>query len=491
MRNKFHVYSSDIIKKLPIKPFVDWHVYCFTICKQIGGKRMEKIIQINDFINGLVWGPYMLALLVGTGIFLSIRLGFPQVVNFKFIMKNTIGKMFGKSQTGAEGDITSSQAGLSAIAAVVGTGNIAGVATAIAIGGPGAIFWMWFSAFFGMASKFSEIALGIKYREKMEDGTVAGGAMYYLAKGLKSKFLSYFFSVMVIITYFIMGAVVDTNSIALSIQEQWGIQPVMTGIFLAIATAVVILGGIKRMGRVCEYLSPFMGGIYVVAGLAVIALNLDKVPAAIGLIFSNAFKPIAATGGFAGATFSQLVTAGIARGLFSNEAGMGSSPILHSSAQVNHPIEQSIWGVTEVFIDTIIICTITALTIVISGEWTTGVSGVALTMRAFNKALPGNIGSLIVLGSALLFGYSCLITVNFYCERAGEYLFGPKVIQPIRYLWIICIVIGSMGGLEFVWSLADTANGLMAIPNLIGLIFLSGTVVSLKREFFNKKQKVS
>lgn len=451
---------------------------------------MEKIIEINSFINGIVWGPYMLAFLVGTGIFLTFRLGFTQVVDFKFIMKNTVGKMFGKSSTGAEGDITSSQAGLSAIAAVVGTGNIAGVATAIAIGGPGAVFWMWLSAFFGMASKFSEITLGIKYREKMKDGTVAGGAMYYLDKGMNSKFLSYFFSVMVIIAYFIMGAVVDTNSVALSVQEQWGIQPIITGIVLAVATGVVILGGIKRMGRVCEYLSPFMGGIFIIAGLAAILLNINKVPGALALIFSSAFRPIAATGGFVGASFGQMVKMGIARGLFSNEAGMGSSPILHSSAQVNHPIEQSIWGVAEVFIDTMLICTMTALPIIISGEWTTGVSGVALTMRAFNATLPGNIGSYIILGAVLLFGYSCLITVNFYCERAGEYLFGPKVVKPIRYLWIICIVIGSLGGLEFVWDLADTANGLMAIPNLIGLIFLSGTVVSLKKEFFGNKQKI-
>ncbi len=449
---------------------------------------MDKVVQINDWLNGLVWGPYMIALLVGTGIFLTVRLGFPQVINFGFIMKNTVGKMFKKPE-GVEGDITSGQAGLSAIAAVVGTGNIAGVATAIAIGGPGAVFWMWVSAFFGMATKFSEIALGIKYREKMKDGSVAGGAMYYLEKGMKNKFLSYFFCVMVIITYFIMGAVVDTNSVALSVQEQWGIKPVITGVVLAAATGVVILGGVKRMGRVCEYLAPFMGGIYIVAGVLVLVLNIGEIPGAFQLIFSSAFRPIAATGGFAGAALGQIIKMGFARGLFSNEAGMGSSPIIHSSAQVNHPVEQAIWGVAEVFIDTVIICTITAITIVVSGEWTTGVSGVALTMRAFNATLPGNIGSYVVLGSALLFGYSCLITVNYYCERAGEYLFGPKCIMPIRYLWIIFIVIGSVGGLEFVWSLADTANGLMAIPNLIGLIFLSSTVVNLKKEFLDDKKK--
>lgn len=446
---------------------------------------MEKILQINDFVNSIVWGPYMIALLVGTGIFLSIRLGFPQVVDFKDIMNKTVGKMF-KKKSGVDGDITSGQAGLTAIAAVVGTGNIAGIATAIAIGGPGAVFWMWVSAFFGMATKFSEIALGIKYRERMKDGSIAGGAMYYLDKGLHNKFLSYFFSIMVIITYFIMGAVVDTNSVALSVQEQWGIKPLITGIMLSIATGIVILGGIKRMGQVCEFLTPFMGGLYILAGIFVLILNFKEVPGALGAIFSNAFTPISATGGFAGATLGRIIKIGFARGLFSNEAGMGSSPIIHSSAQVDHPVEQAIWGITEVFIDTIIIGTITAVTIIISGEWTTGVSGVALTMRAFNVALPGNIGSYIVLGSALLFGYSCLISVNYYCERAGEYIFGPKCIKPIRYLWIVFIVIGSMGGLEFVWSLADTANGLMAIPNLIGLIFLSGTIVKLKKEYFYK-----
>ncbi len=451
---------------------------------------MDKVVQINDWLNGLVWGPYMIALLVGTGIFLTVRLGFLQVFNFGFIMKNTVGKMFKKPE-GVEGDITSGQAGLSAIAAVVGTGNIAGVATAIAIGGPGAVFWMWVSAFFGMATKFSEIALGIKYREKMKDGSVAGGAMYYLDKGMNNKFLSYFFCVMVIITYFIMGAVVDTNSVALSVQEQWGIKPIITGVVLAAATGVVILGGVKRMGRVCEYLAPFMGGIYIITGVLVLVLNIGGVPRAFQLIFSSAFRPIAATGGFAGAALGQIIKMGFARGLFSNEAGMGSSPIIHSSAQVNHPVEQAIWGVAEVFIDTVIICTITAITIIVSGEWTTGVSGVALTMRAFKATLPGNIGSYVVLGSALLFGYSCLITVNYYCERAGEYLFGPKCIMPMRYLWIIFIVIGSVGGLEFVWSLADTANGLMAIPNLIGLIFLSSTVVNLKKEFLDDKKKTA
>lgn len=450
---------------------------------------MSFITKANEFLNGIVWGPYMIGLLLFTGIVLTIRLHFIQVFNFSYILRNTIGKMFRKPTSG-EGDISSGQAGLTAIAAVVGTGNIAGVATAIAMGGPGAVFWMWVSAFFGMATKFSEIALGIKYREKRADNTYSGGAMYYLDKGMNNKFMAYFFSVMVLITYFIMGAIVDTNSMVLSLEEQWGFKPLISGIVLSFLAGIVILGGIKRMGKVCEILAPFMGGLYILAGIFILLLNIRQLPAALFLIIKSAFTPVAAAGGFVGSTIATTVKMGFARGMFSNEAGMGSSPIIHSSATVNHPVEQGIWGVAEVFVDTFLICSITGITIVMSGEWLTGVSGPALTMRAFNALLPGNIGSYIVMGSAVLFGYSCLISANFYCERAGEYLFGSKVILPIRILWVIFIVIGSVGGLEFVWDLADTANGLMAIPNLIGLLVLSKTAVNLKNDFFSGKDKI-
>lgn len=450
---------------------------------------MSFITKANEFLNGIVWGPYMIGLLLFTGIVLTIRLHFIQVFNFSYILRNTIGKMFRKPTSG-EGDISSGQAGLTAIAAVVGTGNIAGVATAIAMGGPGAVFWMWVSAFFGMATKFSEIALGIKYREKRADNTYSGGAMYYLDKGMHNKFMAYFFSVMVLITYFIMGAIVDTNSMVLSLEEQWGFKPLISGIVLSFLAGIVILGGIKRMGKVCEILAPFMGGLYILAGIFILLLNIRQLPAALFLIIKSAFTPVAAAGGFVGSTIATTVKMGFARGMFSNEAGMGSSPIIHSSATVNHPVEQGIWGVAEVFVDTFLICSITGITIVMSGEWLTGVSGPALTMRAFNALLPGNIGSYIVMGSAVLFGYSCLISANFYCERAGEYLFGSKVILPIRILWVIFIVIGSVGGLEFVWDLADTANGLMAIPNLIGLLVLSKTAVNLKNDFFSGKDKI-
>lgn len=444
---------------------------------------MDTIVKAIDFLNEIVWGPYMIALLVGTGIFLTVRYNFFQVSKFGHIMKNTFGTAFKKSE-GSEGDISSGQAGFTSIAAVVGTGNIAGVATAISIGGPGAVFWMWIAAIFGMATKFTEITLGIKYRQKNKDGSYSGGPMYYIEKGLKNKWLAVFFSIMVIITYFVVGAIVDTNTIVLSIQEQWGIKPVISGIIFSILTGIVIFGGIKKIGEVCEKLTPVMGGMYVLAGLAVILLNIKHVPGAFKLIFGNAFTPISATGGFAGATVAKIMTIGTARGLFSNEAGIGSSPIIHSSAQVNHPVEQGIWGVAEIFFDTIVVCTITALTIIIAGEWTTGVSGVALTMRSFTIALGSNIGSYIVLACAILFGYSCLISANYYCEVAGRYLFGEKSVVPIRVLWVIFIVMGSMGGMEVVWNLADATNGLMAIPNLIAVILLSGQAVKLKKEYF-------
>ncbi len=448
---------------------------------------MDFIYQVNDIINGIVWGPYMVALLVGTGVFLTVRLGFLQVFKFPYIWKNTIMKAFGKSD--GDGTITSAQAGLTSIAAVVGTGNIAGVATAISIGGPGAVFWMWVAAFFGMATKFSEITLGIHYREKRDNGEYAGGAMYYISKGLKQKWMAVFFSIMVIITYFVVGAIVDTNTIVLSLEAQFGFEPIITGVVLSVLTGVVIIGGLKRIGSVCQILAPAMSIIYILAGIAIIVLNIEKVPMAFGEIFAGAFTPLGATGGIAGASITRIITIGMARGLFSNEAGLGSSPIIHCGAKVNHPVEQGIWGSMEVFIDTLIIATITGLAIVISGAWSTGLSGAELTMEAFGALLPGNIGSYIVMISAVLFGFSCLISANYYCERSADYLFGSKSIMPIRIAWCVFIIIGSVGGLEFVWALADTANGLMAIPNLIALLILSPIVVKLSREFFASKKQ--
>lgn len=452
---------------------------------------MDIIYSINDKINGIVWGLPMIGLILGTGIYFSIRLGFLQISRFAYIFKNTIGKAFAKSE--GEGSISSAKAGLTSIAAVVGTGNIAGVATAIAIGGPGAVFWMWVAAFFGMCTKYAEITLGIKYREKTDDGNYTGGAMYYLDKGLHQKWMAVFFSIMVIIAYFVVGAIVDTNSICLSVETKFGIPTIATGIIFSVLTAVVILGGITRIGDVCQWLTPVMSMIYIGAGILIIILNIKQLPAALAQIVTMAFKPAPAVGGFAGSTIILMITKGMARGMFSNEAGLGSSPMIHASAKVSHPCEQGIWGTTEVFVDTIIIATITGLAIVISGEWKTGLDGVALTMKAFDTALPGNFGSYIVMISTVLFGYSCLITANWYCERSADYLLGKKSILPIRILWCITIIVGSQGGLKFVWDLADTCNGLMAIPNLIGILLLSPKVIALTKEYFAKvkEEKIS
>lgn len=442
-----------------------------------------ELARINEILHGIVWGPFMICMLAGVGVYLTVRLKFLQLRKFPYIIKNTIGKSFAAS-SGA-GDITSSQAGMASICAVLGNGNIAGVATAIAIGGPGAMFWMWIAAFFGMATKFAEITLGVRYRERRRDGTYAGGAMYYIEKGLHQKWMAVLFSIMVIIAYFIMGAVVNTNTICMAVEKSLGVKPLATGLFLAALTGVVVLGGLKRIGEVCEYLTPVMADIYIGAGIAIVIFNLTEVPAAFAEIVRSAFSPVSAVGGFAGTGVMKTISIGMSRGLFTNEAGMGSSPMIHSSAKVKHPVEQGIWGATEVFLDTIVVATVTGLAIVLSGAWKSGITGAELTMTAFDWALPGNVGSQVVMLSAFLFGYSCLITAGCYCERAVDYLFGSRPLPVVRVMWLIFIVIGSLGGSDLIWSMADTANGMMAVPNLIALVALAPVVVKLTREYFS------
>ena len=441
----------------------------------------EGIDAVNTWVNDLVWGPLMIALLLGTGIYLTLRLGIPQLSRIREVHRNTFGKVFGRKKSAGEGTIESHQAGWASIACVVGTGNITGVATAIHAGGPGALFWMWLSAFFGMATKFAEIVLGIYFREKDARGEYVGGAMYYIYKGLKSKWMACFFCLMAIFSYMVCGAIVDTNSICLGIQEQWGIAPIISGIIIAVMTGVVILGGVKRIGTVCEWLTPIMSLLYVAAGLGIILFNIGSVPGAFAQIFRGAFTPQGAVGGFAGATVMQAMTMGLARGLNSNEAGMGSSPTLNCAAKVKDPVEQGYWGILEVFLDTIVICTITGLVIVLSGTWTGESDGTALAMNAFGTFLTGGVGNFFIMVSTILFGYSCLITSNYLCEVSAEFMWGARSVQVIRWVWIAFILVGAVGGLEFVWDLADTANGLMAIPNLIGLLLLSPLLVKIVR----------
>lgn len=447
---------------------------------------MKIIEQINGFVNDIVWGVPVLLLILGVGIYYTIRLGFLQFRHPVFLLKQTIVKAFKdkKNKANVNGGLTSFQAAMTSVGAIVGSGNIAGVATAIVLGGPGALVWMILAALFGMATKFAEVTLGIKYREYHEDGSMSGGAMYYLAKGLKQKWLGILFSFLVIPFAFVISAVVDTNTIALTLEDRYSVPTLATGIVLCIVTAIVIFGGLERIGKASEIIAPFMGGMYILAGVAVILMNIGQLPEAVSEIIRGAFNPSAVTGGAVGSIFV-CMRYGIARGIYSNEAGLGTAAMVHSEANVDHPVEQGVWGAVEVFLDTVLVCTVTALTIVLSGLWNTGLDGAVLTMRAFEAMLPGSIGGIICTVAIVLFGFTCLISFYTYAERAAEYIFGAKCKLYVKLLWIVMIFVGSQTTLGFAWDLADTFNGLMIIPNLIGLVFLSSEVVKLKKEYFS------
>ena len=446
---------------------------------------LNAIVSVNDAINDFVWGVPCLVLLIGTGLYYTIRLGFMQFRHPVFLFKETVIKAFKKKDepNRVPGELTSFQAAMTSVGAIVGSGNIAGVATAIVVGGPGAVFWMLLAALIGMATKFAEVTLGVKYREVREDGSVGGGAMYYLAKGLKQKWLGVLFSFLVIPYAFVISAVVDTNTIALAMEDQFTIPTWITGVVLAVAAGIIIFGGIKRIGRASEIIAPFMGGAYILAGLLVVILHLPQVPGAIGQIVRGAFDPAAVTGGAIGSMFIAM-RYGFARGIFSNEAGAGTAAMVHCGAQVEHPVEQGLWGAVEVFLDTVLVCLVSALTVVLSGLWNTGLDGAVLTTRAFEMMLPGKIGAYICLGAIFLFGFSCLISFYTYAERAAVYIFGYKSRFWVKLIWVGMIFVGSQTTLGFAWDLADTINGLMIIPNLIGLLLLSGEVVKLKKEYF-------
>ncbi|WP_106195110.1 alanine/glycine:cation symporter family protein [Alkalibacterium olivapovliticus] len=442
---------------------------------------MEWLLDANDFVNDLVWGWPFLILIVGTGVYLTFRTQFIPFTKFGYIIKNTFLKIFVKEQVG-EGEITAFQAVSTALAATVGTGNIAGVGTAIAIGGPGAVFWMWIAALFGMATKYGEVVLAIEYREKTDDGRYVGGPMYYLEKGAKMKWLAVLFAIFGAAATFGIGNMVQSNSVADSLNTTFGIEPWITGVVLAALVALVIVGGIKKIGKVTEIIVPFMAIIYIVGGLIIIIANIQLVPQAFGIIFRDAFTGSAAAGGFVGSTLALGVRYGVARGVFTNEAGLGSAPIAHAAATTDHPVRQGFWGVFEVFADTIVLCTITALVIVMTGAVDTGLDGAALTTSAFNEGIP--FGGYIVTFGLVFFAFSTLLGWSYYGERCMEYLFGPKSIVFYRLLFIPLVVVGAIGGLRAIWALADTLNGLMALPNLIGLLILSPVIVKSTRNYF-------
>lgn len=446
---------------------------------------MDLIVTINDAVNNFVWGAPAIIMILITGIYLTVRLDFIQFKHMGYLFSRSVGKAFSKKGEGekVDGEVTSFQAAMMSISAIVGSGNIAGVATAIVSGGPGALFWMVVAAFIGMVTKFSEIALGIKYREIRKDGTVDGGPMYYISKGLHCRWLGVFMSICVIFYAIVISGIIDINTMAAVLDERFSVPTVGTGVFFAILTGICIFGGAKRIGHVCEVLAPFMGGAYILGGLLIIVLNISQVPGAIALILEAAFTPRAVTGGAVGSIFIAM-RYGCARGIFSNEAGVGSAAMVHCNATVQHPMEQAVWGPVEVFLDTVLVCSVSGIAVVMSGLYTDpDLDGARLTMAAFDKLLPGSWGGLITLGAVLLFGFSCLITFNIYVERGATFVFGEKVRPLIRILWVICVFVGAISGESVVWDIADTVNGIIIFPNLIALWVLSKELVAMKKEW--------
>lgn len=455
---------------------------------------LEMITKINSQVNGFVWGPVMLALLVGTGIYLTVRTGWIQVFKFGYIMKNTVGSLFRKSDKDHGTNLSPFQAVTTALAGTVGTGNIAGVTGAIFAGGPGAVFWMWFAAFFGMVTKYAEITLALKYRQTSEDGTHYGGPMYYIEKGLNLKWLAMAFALISGIACFGIGNIAQGNEIAGAMSGLFGLPPLYTGIGLALIVGVVVLGGVKRIGQVTSYLVPFMACFYILAGIAVLVLRITEIPAALGLIFKSAFSFEAVGGGMFGYAIVIAMRQGFARGVFSNEAGLGSAPIAHAASSTEDPAEQGIWGVFEVFIDTIVICTITSLAIILSGvlEVPGGIeaftSNGAAAVQAFNTILPGTLGGTVIQISLLFFSLSTIIGWSYYGERCWAYLSGGnKTVNVIfKVAFVLVCIVGATGSGTLIWDISDTLNGMMAIPNLVALLGLSGVVAGETKRYFKK-----
>ena len=463
---------------------------------------IDTIARINGTLNGIVWGLPATVLIFGVGLYLSIRTGFLQFTKFGTVWKNTIGKIFHRTTEAGHGAVTPFQAVCTALAATVGTGNIAGVAGAIAIGGPGAVFWMWISALLGMVTKYSEVTLAVHYRQKNKHGDWVGGPMYYIENGLgkKWKILGIIFSIFGIFAVFGTGNATQVNTIVASIDTaliSFGVMEagstatlnLILGIVITVLVGMILLGGIKRIGHVAERLVPIMALLYVVLGLGIIIVHIDNLPTAFSSIVKGAFNPSAVTGGVVGAAFV-AVQKGVARGIFSNEAGLGTASIAHAGAEVNDPVQQGLFGVFEVFVDTIIICTFTALVILCSGVPITygAAAGAELTISGFI----GTYGNWITIFTAVAmccFAFTTILGWGLYGARCSEYLFGEKVIKPFMVIYSLVAIIGATVKLDLLWSIAETFNGMMAIPNLIAVALLSPVVIRLTKEYFTRPKE--
>ena len=459
---------------------------------------MEQFMKINTAVNGFVWGPVMLVLLVGTGIYLSIAVGFIQFTKIGYWWKNTIGKIFKKGEAG-DGEITPLQAVSTALASTVGTGNIAGVTGAIILGGPGAVFWMWVSALFGMVTKFSEVTLAVKYRERNEKGDWCGGPMYYIKNGLgpKWKWLGGVFAVLGAIAAFGIGNIAQVHSIADSVKsvavafnENAASRETMicliTGICVAIFVALVLLGGVKRIGQVTEKLVPGMAVIYIVCALIVVFANVSAVPGVFASIFKGAFNPAAVTGGAAGMSIKLAMTKGVGRGVFSNEAGLGSAPIAHAATSERNPVKQGLYGIFEVFMDTIVICTITSLTVLCSGVWTQeGLSSGQLALAAFQSVF-GSFGAIFVAVTVFLFVFSTIISAGFFGQIQAEILFGRKFSKIWVFMYPLFIGIAcAFSNVTTMYMITDGFMAIIVILNMIGLLLMCKQVKDLQKEYYN------
>ena len=462
-------------------------------------KFLEIVMDAERAANDFVWGPIMLALLVGTGVFLTFRTGWVQVRRFGYIMRNTVGSLFRKKgQTDHGSNLSPFQAVTTALAGTVGTGNIAGVTGAIFIGGPGAVFWMWVSAFFGMCTKYAEIALAVKFRETGDDGKFHGGPMYYITNGLGKnwKFLAIIFALLGGLASFLTFNKSFNMPIAGAVSGLFGLDPMVTGIALTVLVGVVVLGGVKRIGQVTSLLVPFMSVFYVAAGIVVILMRITDIPGVFAAIFSSAFSFEAVGGGVFGYAIMIAMKNGFARGVFSNDAGLGSAPIAHAASSTEEPAEQAIWGVFEVFFDTIVICSITAFTVLLSGFElgeasleAFGTKGSA-AVAAFNSILPGTLGGTIIQLSLVFFALSTILSWSYYGERCWGYLSRDnKVITSVyKVIFVLFCIVGATGSGDLMWNISDTLNGAMAIPNLIALLLLSGAVASITKEYFSDKK---
>lgn len=434
-------------------------------------------------INGLAWGPPMLVLLLGTGLYLSLGLRFMTVRKIPVALRLLLQGRQGRG----EGDISPFSALMTSLSATIGTGNIAGVATAVALGGPGALFWMWITALLGMATKYAEAVLAVRFREQDARGNYSGGPMYYIRNGLHRRWhwLGFLFALFGSLAGFGLANTVQSNSVAQVLNDSFSVPPLATGLILMILVGAVVLGGIRRIASVASWLVPFMALSYVLMSLVVIITHYALIPDAVVTIVQSAMTGTAATGGFAGASVWAALRFGVARGVFSNEAGLGSAPIAHAAARTDQPVQQGMIAMLGTFIDTLIICTMTGLVIVIMDVWPSGVSGASLTSMAFASAFPG--GQYVVTLGLCLFAFTTMIGWSFYGERCAVFLLGTRIITPFRIAWVIAIPLGTLVELDLVWLIADTLNAFMAIPNLIALMLLSPLVFKISRDYFERR----